>query len=230
MPSSRALLALVLLAALAGCVRREGRNTACEWPNERVAPLDLSNASQWRHLVADAQFAEELGIRHGDAFEGRETVDERGRRVEACTDRLLAWIVVLHSVSHDDLQRARAAREWRVDVVTVFSPILLIFWVVATAVTARLRRRFSASDRRATLVAIFVSSLVITTAAVFAGELWSWLVEIVRVGNSHLSYRSSRLPWVQHRVVIFATGVVLFWAIARWGSRRAAPTPGESVP
>jgi hypothetical protein len=220
---------LVVLASTAACVRREGRNDNCEWPNEKIAPLDIDNPAHRRHVTVDAQFAEELGIRHGDSFRGQETIEERGRRVEACTDRLLAWIVVLHSVSPDDVQRARAARDWRVDAITVFSPMLIVFCTAAIAVMDRIRRRFSPGERTPMLVTIAAASVVLSLAALLAGELWSWLVEIVRVGDSHLSYRAFRIPWTRHRLAIFAAGVVIFWLVA-WLNRRREPASSAGDP
>jgi hypothetical protein len=225
----RCLPPLLLLACLAGCVRRTGLNNACEWPSEVPSPLDAANPAHQRHLTADAQFAEELGIRYGDSFRGKETVDERGRRVVECTDRLLAWVAVLHSVTADDVQQARVRRDWRVDAVVVFSPMLVLLGTVAVAVTARIRRRFSRDEKIPALVAVIIASLIVTFAVLLAGELWSWIVEIVRVGNGHLSYRTFRLPWGRYRLEIFAAGLVIFWAIAWLGYRRepAAAATGE---
>jgi hypothetical protein len=218
----RVLPILLLLAGLTGCVRREGLNTSCQWPNEAPSPLDVHDPAHWRHLVADARFAEELAIRHGDSFRGRETVEERGRRVDQCTARLFTWIVRLHDVSLDDVQRAREYREVRVDLVTVFAPMALLFGVVATFAAARVRRRFPADERWPALVATLLVSAVASGALVLVGELWSWMVEMVRIGDSHLSYRAFRLPWGRHRLALFTIGVALFWMIAWLGSRTAS--------
>jgi hypothetical protein len=217
---TRACLTLLLAAAVAGCVRREGLNTDCHWPNEAPAPLDLRNVTHERHLSQDAQFAEELAIRHGDSFRGREDVAERGRRVDACTAELFTWIVRLHDVSLDDVQRARARRELRVDLVTVFAPMALFFGVVATFAAGRVRRRFPPEERWPALVATLLVSVIVSGAVVLLGELWSWVVEMVRVGDSHLSYRAFRMPWGRHRLALFAMGAVLFWMIAWWRYRR----------
>lgn len=217
----RALLAGLLALCLAGCVRRDGVNAECRWPNEMPSPLDLREPGQMRHLVADAQFAEELGIRHGDSFRGRETVEERGRRVDACTAGLVEWIVRLHDVSPDDVQRAREHREIRVDIVTVFAPMALCFGVVAWWAAARVRRRFPAGEVWPALVATLLVSIVASGAAVLVGDLWSWIVEMIRVGDGHLSYRAFRLPWSRHRLAIFAAGVVVFWGVAAWRARAA---------
>jgi len=209
---------LVLMLSATGCVRREGVNADCRWPPEAVAPLDLSESGHLRHLAGDAQFAEELGIRHGDAFRGRESVEERGRRVEECTARLMTYLSMLHSVPVEDLERARARRETRVDVVAVFAPMAVVFGTLAHAVAGRIRRRFQSGVPL--IVATLIVALAVAGAGVMIGELWSWLVEIVRVGDSHLSYRAFRMPWTRHRGAIFAAGTVIFLVIAWFRSRK----------
>lgn len=216
----RILLSLLLALSLSACVRREGLNDTCQWPPESPAPLDVRDPAHLRHLTADAQFAEELAIRHGDSFRGRESVEERGRRVEACTTQLMAWIAILHNVTTNDVQRARERRELRVDVVAVFAPMALFFGVVAALVAGRVRRRFPLEERGPAIVATLLVSVVTSGAVVLLGELWSWMVEMVRVGDSHLSYRAFRMPWGRHRLAIFVIGAVLFWAIAWWRYRR----------
>src|SRR5580765_4056754 len=120
-------MVVLMTGALAGCVRRDGLNADCRWPPEAVSPLDLSNEYQQRHLAGDAQLAEELGIRHGDAYRGRESVGERGRRSAACTSTLVAIIAQLHSVGVDAVERARLHREMRVDIVAVALPMACVF-------------------------------------------------------------------------------------------------------
>ncbi len=202
---------LVLLAAcLSGCVRREELNADCRWPAEAVSPLDLSNTYQQRHLAADAQLAEELGVRHGDSFRGRESVEERGRRVTACTEKLVAFVAQLHSVNVSDVERARLHRELRVDLIAVVLPMTCLFCFTAYALAAPIRRRFGPDEHQAFLVATAFAAIVTSAAVVLVGELWSWMVEMIRVDDSHLSYRAFRLPWAHHRLEIFAVGLALF--------------------
>ena len=207
-------IAALLIGCLAGCVRRDGINTACEWPGELPSELNLANAAHKQHLIDDAHFAEELGVRHGDAFRGRETVPDRGRRAAECTDRLMGLLTRLHSVTPEDVAAARRSRDWHWDAVTVFFPMLLLFSVVAGVLIDRVRRRFPAGERAASVMALLILSLFVAGIGVGVGDLWSWLAEIMRIGDSHLSYRAVRMPWVRHRLEIFAIGVVVFWIIA----------------
>src|SRR5579864_3746065 len=60
--------ALVISILLSGCVRREGRNSDCKWPEEPGAKaLDAQNTADRRHLRADVELAEELAVRYMDA-------------------------------------------------------------------------------------------------------------------------------------------------------------------
>jgi hypothetical protein len=216
--AARLTLGVCVLLAATSCVRREGRNTECQWPPEVLAPLDLSQTGQLRHLAADAQFAEELGIRHGDAFRGKESVDERGRRTQECTSRLVNYLAMLHSVSVEDVERARARRETRVDVVAVFAPMAVVFGTIAFFVAGKVQERFPSGPPF--IVTTLLLSAVVAAAGVLAGELWSWLVEIARVGNGHLSYRALRLPWTRHRTEILLAGVAIFLLTSWYRSRR----------
>ena len=71
------------------------------------------------------------------------------------------------------------------------------------------------------MAAVAVTSAVVSTAGMLVGELWSGAVEMLRVGNGHLSYRADRIPWGQHRASLFFCGVLLFWAIAALTSASA---------
>jgi hypothetical protein len=58
------------------------------------------------------------------------------------------------------------------------------------------------------------SSLACAVGGMMLGEQWSILVENIRVGNGHLSYRVSRLPWVRYEFGFFVLYLVLFWIVA----------------
>ena len=76
-------LVALLWLSLAGCVRREGRNTECKWPGE-VA----DRGAGVPHLSADAEFAEDLAIRYADTHYGLRTPGS-GEMYEAERDRCM---------------------------------------------------------------------------------------------------------------------------------------------
>src|SRR5690242_21890778 len=73
LPSSLIVLTLVAAGFAAtrfvcpGCVERNRRNTDCEWTDDKTFSVETGNASHWRHLVLDAQLAEELAAEYAGA-------------------------------------------------------------------------------------------------------------------------------------------------------------------
>lgn len=218
------ILALAGVVLLAGCVRREGRNTVCQWPDEAPAPLDLRNPAHRRHLGDDARFAEELAIRAADAPAAAGTTGTREERIAACSARLDAWIAMLHDVTPDDVRRARDERPIQVDVVVVFVPLGILLGTVAGLVGGREARRPGGWREQVRLLAMSVASAGIFMAV---GEVWSRLVEMVRVGDSDLGARAARLPWNRHPASIFLGALLFFWAFAAWRARAGRSSPAD---
>ena len=50
-------------------------------------------------------------------------------------------------------------------------------------------------------------------------DLWSSMMENIRLGNGHLSYRGARIPWQHHQPVILVFAMALFWAVAAFRYR-----------
>ena len=119
---------------------------------------------------------------------------------------------------------AAQQREVWVDVLFVFLPAALIYWLLCRLIAVRIDARFLADEPRlaawmAVLAAPFVSGL-----GLFLGEMWSWVIEMIRNHDMHMSYRAFRLPWVRHRLAIYVIGVGVFLLAARlrsWGMLRA---------
>ena len=39
------------------------------------------------------------------------------------------------------------------------------------------------------------------------------LIEVIRVGNGHMSYRADRIPWAHYHASLFALYFALFWSV-----------------
>jgi hypothetical protein len=63
------------------------------------------------------------------------------------------------------------------------------------------------------LVIIAVTAVITSIGGVMMFELWSQTLEILRIGNQHMSYRVGRLPWSHHTTALFVGAVVTFSAI-----------------
>jgi hypothetical protein len=97
-----------------------------------------------------------------------------------------------------------------------------VFTVLFVAASSRLSggllSRFAPDQRRPTAIAIAVSAAFLSAAAVMVGDLGAATLEMIQLGDTHLSYRASRIPWNQHWASLFAGGVLALVAVAivRW--------------
>lgn len=210
----------------------------CEWPPESVVTLDLRSPGDRVHLTEDALAAEDIAIGYADRTHGM-----RAKTINAdlyvaarkrCMTELFDVIADNHNVSRQRVGESLTLRRMGSDL-TVFLPIVALHALVAFAVAKRLRRRFPLEEGLFTAGAvILISSLLVSTLAVLAGEAWGFLAESIRIGNGHISYRAMRVPWIHHRSELFASGVLAFWLIAvfrYWVGRndREIPEPSTSL-
>jgi hypothetical protein len=100
-----------------------------------------------------------------------------------------------------------------------------LFVVMANGVVLRVFSRFPSDELLPRAIATTAAAIVVSTAGVIVGGLSASIVEMVRLGNAHLSYRTARLPWNEHRVMLFLGAVALFSLIAavRWRGRDGIP-------
>ena len=214
------------ICVLTGCARVPVA-ADCEWPSEKPVVLDLDSPVAMRHLVADAQLAEELAIRFADSEHGRLAgyrghggLIENGRVINQCMAKLFGAIAITHQVPMEQVLAARTVRSAVFDS-TVALTFAVFYAFLVWAVVPIVVRRFSPDERWPTLGALVFVSLVISAMGLQLGELWSVSMEMVRLGNDHLGRRGLRIPWGQHRAVLFAGGVGLFWLIATMRLRTA---------
>ena len=218
-----------------GCIDRARVNERCEWTGDSRVPINPQTAVN-RHLVADAQLAEELAIRWADAEHGRLTgykghggYVEQGTARDACMARLATAIQANHDVTSEEITVARGQRSWLFDLAVglMFLPLYL----VGASVTARrLYDRFSMNHQYVRVVATALTSIVVSVLGLQLLQVWLTVWEIVRIGNDHIS-ASRAATWTlwsqQHFDVQFVYGVVLFY-LAAWCSRR--PVSDEEYP
>ena len=182
--------------------------------------LDLNSPAAMRHLVADAQLAEDLAIRFADSehkrltgYAGHGGLIENGRVLNECRATLFGTIAGTHQVPMEQVLAYRTARP-RVFDVAVFLSFAVSYGLLVWTVVPVVVRRFSADGRWPTLGALLFMSLVAGVTGLQLGELWAVAMEMVRLGNDHLSERGLRIPWGQHRAVILGVGFGFFWLIA----------------
>jgi hypothetical protein len=128
-------------------------------------------------------------------------------------EKLFSAISTRHGVQVDVVRAYRLRRNRLTDATVIGVFALLYCWVAYLAVGVIIRR--FGFDRAAVLmVAIVAVSLPVAWAGMMLGEVWSILMEVMRLGRGHLSYRTERIPWVQHRSAAFVCGILAFWLIA----------------
>jgi hypothetical protein len=218
-------LPLLLTVCLSGCIARDRLNTNCEWTRDVAFRLDLEHEAEQRHLNDDVELAEELGIRYGDSFRKRDGRLEEHRRTTECRTTLFAAIAHLHGVTPDDVLQARARRPATVDLAVLLS-FAMLYGVVSSRLIGGIFSRLPVDEPLPALAAIAMMSAMVSASGLMSLSLWAEAVEMVRVGNGHMSYRVGRLPWGQHQAELFVTGVVFFWLIALllyWQKKSACP-------
>jgi hypothetical protein len=205
--------ALVVASLIVAAVAAASASPQCEWG---VAPR--------RSLSADARQAEEIAIRFADATAGRRSGRYSGAEAyqaarERCLTVLAEEVGRAYDASEADVRRSLEVRDWQWDAFVMLS--FLAFYVFGSVLVAR------ATSAGYSTAAALAAAVPIALAAVAVGELWANAMEMFRVGNSHLSYRVTRVPWQHHRPALFGIAVVLFGAIALW--RRVRPRTTDSL-
>ncbi|MGH9422353.1 MAG: hypothetical protein ACRD3J_20420, partial [Thermoanaerobaculia bacterium] len=210
------------------CIDRSRVNKACGWTSDSAFPIDWNNPAHRQHLVADAQLAEDLAIRHGDAefnrlygVEGHGGLIDGGRVVKGCMTQLVTAIESNHAVTPGQIAVARGQRSLLFDTAAAAS-FLPLFALSAIAMCSRLSRRFSNEERSVRLAAVALTSVIASFLGIQAGRLWGAGWEAVRVGNGHMSpFRSAIYTrWTSyHSSVICAVLALTFCIVAtRWQS------------
>jgi hypothetical protein len=219
---------MVLLCAT-GCIRRDGRNSDCEWPAETAH----HDATAW-HLSGDAELAEDLAIRYADTHHGLRAPhyasgDAYAAARDRCMGTLFGKIAQEHGVPVDRVANSLGGNRARVDI-AINLPFVLFYSFAAFAVAGWIWRRYPPPEYGwipGAVMALFVS-LVFAAGSTMVGEQWSWLAESYRIGNGHMSYRVQRLPWARYRSELFALDFALFWVAAVYEARRASRQTGAA--
>jgi len=231
--SRTALIPLLLVAMLAGCIDRHRVNPGCEWTGDVTFPIDTRNSTDLEHLVADAQLAEELAIRYADmenerrfGYGARGGLVDGGRVRADCIARLVSVIQTNHAVTSKQVHAARAHRDWRFDV-TVTALFVPLYWLGATTVSRRLVHRFSEDRTAVRVAATGLAALIVGFLGLQLGQLWSGVWETIRVGNGHISVIRmaswSYHPWGIHLGAEFVGATVALFCLAALFERRIPP-------
>jgi hypothetical protein len=232
-PSALLLLVAVLAgietaAHCPGCLERDRVNNRCDWIGDRSFAIGLENSGDRAHLVADAQLAEDLAIRYGDAefnrlygHEAHGGLCDHGRVVRECMAQLVAAIERNHGVTADQIAAARGERSVAFDAIAALSFVPLLVFGAAT-VSRRIDRRFAADRPAVRLTAVALASIGAALLTFQISQLWLGVWEALRVRNGHISmFRSAtwnRWPQ-QHAVMLLVGAGAAFWIVTAVAAR-----------
>jgi hypothetical protein len=93
-------------------------------------------------------------------------------------------------------------------VISVFALLYVIAsWFIASAISSR----FPPDEGWPALAAPVIASFGISIGAIGLFQLWAMILEMVRLGNDHVSGdRASWNPWTDHLATLYIGGIVLF--------------------
>ena len=227
--STIALVAGIYLTC-PGCIDGSRANSRCQWTGDPRLELDVHDRAHWRHLVADAQLAEEVAVRSGDAeyprryWAGAGDLHARNAQAQvACLARLNAHIEDLHGVTSRDRAAANQQRNLLFDslVIVSFMPFYLYG---SRRIGERFRAVLRAESASIRLPAIAVASVVSSGVGLVAFRLWWTLMEGMRVGNpdGHFGFRAAAEHyWSSTYVAAWLTaGAIRFWFVAFLSSQK----------
>jgi hypothetical protein len=213
LPPPSPFIALVVLTL--GCSTPPGMNDDCNWPGP--------HRTIGRSLIEDVRIAEELAMRYADArFDSKAS---HGRLRSECEATLFSRVGQNHAVDLAAVKAARRQLDAQVWDLPVQLPLAAMFTALTLILARKIRRRFPADEKVPAALATLFISLVIASVFQVLAHLWDGLVEMTRLGTTHLSYRVERLGWREHGRTVFVASVVLFWCAVLYSYRTESQTP-----
>jgi hypothetical protein len=145
--------------------------------------------------------------------------------------RLFQIVGSNHGVTEEQVRWHLTHRRTELDLAVILAFIALYALAAIVIVRGVCRRNTHRQETWGWVVMMVYTSVIASAIGVLLGEVWSDLMENIRLGTGHLSYRVERIPWSHHRLGMFAGGVVLFWLLAafqRRGRSASLGVPGTS--
>ena len=212
------MLLLAVTVTLAGCARPGDHpvNPNCVWTEEDSHPLNLENAADRRHLRYDAITAEDVAIRWADKYVG--LAPGYGYRRDECMEVLFNGVASHHSVDVALVRQYRLERDIVVDSAVVLG-FGVLYAAAAYGFASLIRRRFPPDEWLGFWIMTLVMSVGVSLVGVLVGDLWSRIIETLRMNSDHISYRIDRIPWRSHWPALFVCGLAVFWLAALIRSR-----------
>lgn len=178
----------------------------CTWVEDNSRQLKLENRADRTHLRDDAVTAEDVAIRWADAH--FHLLPEWEARENECMETLFEGVAKHHGVDVAVVRQYSVKRDIVLDSTVVVS-FGALYAVVAFIFAGRIRSRFPTGEPGYWVMALTMA-IGIGLAGVMIGMLWSIVIDEVRLGSGHLSYRMDRILFRQHWAMLFVCGVAIF--------------------
>jgi hypothetical protein len=201
-------------------------SSTCTWVEDSSRPLNLENRADRGHLRDDAVIAEDVAIRWADTH--FHLLPEWSARQNECMEALFDGVAKQHGVDVTVVRQYSVKRDVVLDSSVVLS-LGALYAVVAFIFAGRIRSRFPTGEPGYWVMAPTMA-IGICLAGVMIGILWSIVIDEVRLGSGHLSYRMDRILFRQHWAMLFVCGVAIFLVISLVRARLKADDydPGQS--
>jgi hypothetical protein len=95
----------------------------------------------------------------------------------------------------------------------VFASFFVFYGWIVYALARWMIAAFGLERPWSVVVVTLLASGPIGVAGLMSGGLWSGFFEMLRIGNTHMSYRVFRVPWGQHTVGLFVACLGVFWLV-----------------
>lgn len=171
----RAAITVVLagVLVLAGCLRRDGRNSDCTWPVESGG--ETASAA---HLAEDVELAEELAIRYMEAHAGPRNQETAGVVKNRCFGALPGEIGKQHGMSAAAVFPYFGQRNLVADF-AMYLPFVLLYGFASDRMVRVLRGRYPPEDgRMAAGMLVLRTSVAFGAAGLVLGEGWDGSVRV----------------------------------------------------
>lgn len=204
---------------LAGCIDQSRVNDTCAWSDGLSGPIDLRTRAGRGHLRRDAEVANELVVRFGDAHTRNRPDLARPYR-QQCMRALTDSIIVRHGVTGAQIAAAERDRVWWADVLFVFLPVALFGIAATDFATRRICRSFDSSGRIIAAALTGVVALAIAGLTLGVANVWAFGVEGWRLHNNHVSHRAFLIPIATQTLTCAVVAVALCLSVAFFRFRR----------
>lgn len=222
----RTALAVALSVLVCGCIDSSRVNSTCTWSDSLHRRLDLTQRADRDHLRQDAEVANELMVRAGDAHSRNRPDIARPYR-DACTTALVDTIIARHGVTRAQIHAAERDRVWWADFLAVFLPLGLLGAFAVDYITRRVCRSFEPDDRVIATVSIVLLVPIVALLTLGVANFWEFAVEGWRLRNEHVSNRAFFIPIVVHGWIAYFVSLTICASVATARFTRTPLTGGS---